>query len=110
MEWGEVIRRIRQDKGLTQENLADDLGVDVSTVIRWEKQGGVKTSQLQKIAAAFKMDVKDLYAYHANPQALEEPLQYYTAKKKVSVMVELDGSMETLNEWMTTLKKLNSVI
>jgi transcriptional regulator with XRE-family HTH domain len=110
MKWGELIRRVRQSKGLTQENLAEDLGVDITTVIRWEKQDSLKTSQIEKIAKIFKMKVDDLYAYHAKPQLLEEPLQYYSARKKVTVLVELDGSPENLNDWITTITKVNKLL
>jgi transcriptional regulator with XRE-family HTH domain len=110
MEWGELIRRIRQTKGLTQENLAEDLGVDISTVIRWEKQDSLKTSQLEKIAKIFKMSVDDLYSYHAKPQLLEEPLQYYNTKKKVTILVELDGSQDNLKDWIATITKVNKLL
>ena len=110
MDWGEIIRRIREDKGLSQQNLADEVGVDKTTIIRWEKEGKVKTEHLQTIAKALKVELSELYAYHTNPTLLNDPLSYYKRKTKVSVLVELDGSLSTLDEWFATLKKLNAAI
>jgi transcriptional regulator with XRE-family HTH domain len=110
MEWGTIIRRVRESKGLTQENIADELGVNKTTIIRWEQESNIKTPALEKLAKAFGMDIGDLYAYHNNPSMLEDPIGYYKIKKKVSVLVELDGSLATLDQWLATLKKLNTAI
>lgn len=110
MEWGDIIRRIRQDKGLTQENVAEELGVDKTTIIRWEQSGKIKADQLEKLAKVFGIELAQLYAYHTEPSLLEDPLAYYKAKTKVSITIELDGSMDTLNQWFATLKKLNAAL
>ena len=111
MMWGGIIRRIRESKGLTQQNIADELGVNTTTIIRWEQEGKIKSDQLEKLAKAFGMEMGDLYAYHNNPLLLNEPLEYYKkAKKDVSVIVHLDGNNNTLNEWIAVLKKLNAAI
>ncbi len=34
------IKRLRRKKGWTQEDLAREMGVSLSTVQRWEKKGG----------------------------------------------------------------------
>ena len=34
------VKRLRRKKGWTQEDLAQEIGVSLSTVQRWEKQGG----------------------------------------------------------------------
>lgn len=111
MEIGEIIRRVREDRGLTQQNVADELGVIVGTIIRWEKgESKIKSASLEKLAHVFGISVADLYSYRENPALLNEPLQYYDAKKTVSIMVQLDGSTRTLNEWYVTLKKINAAL
>lgn len=110
MEWGEIIRRIRQDKGLTQENVADELGVDKTTIIRWEQSGKIKADQIEKLAKVFGVELSQLYAYHTEPSLLEDPLAYYKTKTKITVTVELDGSLDTLHQWFATLKKVNAAL
>ena len=34
------VKRLRRKKGWTQEDLAQEIGVSLSTVQRWEKRGG----------------------------------------------------------------------
>lgn len=79
MKWGAVIRRIREDKGMTQQNIADELGVNVTTIVRWEQEDNIKTPQLEKIAKALGVKLSDLYSYHTNPSLLEDPLTLYLA-------------------------------
>lgn len=111
MELNEVIRRVREDKGLTQQNVADEIGVDVGTIIRWEKNGTkIKSEFLEKIAVVFEKTVAELYNYRDNPGMLNEPLEYYNSQKKISILVQLDGTTNTLNEWFVTLKKLNAAL
>ena len=53
MELHKAIKRMRQDRGLTQARLADAVGVSTFTLIRWER--GERTPDgrfLEKLAAA----------------------------------------------------------
>ncbi len=49
----EKLRELRKNKGWSQKDLAREVGVSLSTVQRWEKQGGQPTRlarrELQKI-------------------------------------------------------------
>lgn len=112
MTLNEIIRRLRESKGLTQQNLADELGVDITTVNRWESEGAsVKNGALQKVASVFKMSVSDIYAYQDNPKLLEEPIAVYKkAENRVTIMVELDGTTATLNNSFELLKRLNAAL
>lgn len=111
MELNEIIRRLRQSKGLTQENLADEIGVHKTTFIKYEAQGKpIPADKLEKIALALGVTASDLYEYKRNPGLLEQPLETYTKRKEVSVTIFLDGSQSTLNEWISTLKKINKAL
>jgi putative transcriptional regulator len=44
---GELIRRLRRDLGLTQEDFAHELGITVGTVNRWEN-GRFRPSRLAR--------------------------------------------------------------
>ena len=39
----EKVKELRKKKGWTQEKLAQEIGVTLSTVQRWEKKGGQPT-------------------------------------------------------------------
>ena len=40
---GEKVKELRKKRGWTQEDAAREIGVSLSTVQRWEKQGGKPT-------------------------------------------------------------------
>ncbi|MGL6121661.1 MAG: helix-turn-helix domain-containing protein [Shewanella sp.] len=109
MDLNEIVRRVRESKVLTQENLAEEIGVHVTTMNRYESRGAkIPMDKLEKIAEALKITVSDLYAFKQNPSLLEEPLTFYrTKKKQLSIIVHLDGTPDTLNDWLTTLKQIN---
>ena len=110
MTINEIIRRLREDKGLTQQNIADDLNVQVGTVIRWEKDGNIKSEQLEKLAKLLGVTVADIFNYQEKPEMLNEPIEFYKSQKKVSVLIQLDGTTSTLNDCFATLKKLNAAL
>jgi transcriptional regulator with XRE-family HTH domain len=113
MEINEVIRKLRETRNLTQENMADSIGVHITTMNRYESAGAtIPNEKLEQIAKVFNVSVSDLYEYKQNPAMLEEPIEFYrnAHKKIVNVMVQLDGSSVMLNDWITTLKKLNAAI
>lgn len=57
------IAKLRLDKGLTQRQIAETLGVDVSTVRNWEKsRDGVKMFvRVAKLCSLFDCQPTDLY-------------------------------------------------
>lgn len=63
MEIGDRIRRERRAAGLTQEQLADRIGVDKSAVGQWESPNsrkGITTENLLKVAGALAIGVERL--------------------------------------------------
>lgn len=58
---GERIRTARQERGLTQEELAEAVGVTRSAVAQWETgRAGQVTTNLTRIAAVLEVGVEDL--------------------------------------------------
>jgi len=112
MKINEILRRVRESKELTQQNLADELGVDVTTVNRWEsEEGTIKNKMLEQIAKVYNLTVSQIYSYQDNPSLLQEPISVYAkTKRKVSVLMEIDGTATTLEECFLMLKKLNAAI
>ncbi len=63
MEMGKEIRRLRQDRGLTQEALAGALNVSAQTVSKWECGNTVPDVQLlPEIAVFFGVSIDQLFA------------------------------------------------
>ena len=63
MEMGKEIRRLRQDRGLTQEALAAALNVTAQTVSKWECGNTVPDVQLlPEIAVYFGVSIDQLFA------------------------------------------------
>ena len=63
MEMGKEIRRLRQDRGLTQEALAAALNVSAQTVSKWECGNSIPDVQLlPEIAVYFGVSIDQLFA------------------------------------------------
>lgn len=107
-----VLRRLRESKGFSQQNVADELDVNVTSIGRWETNGeAIKSSVLKKLAAIYNVKLSDLYTYEQEPSIFEEPLEFYrNNKRKLSLVIDLDGTDETLNYWLSTIKKMNAAI
>lgn len=56
------IRKLRRSKGLTQKQLADEIGVTRTTVAMWESGSSYpRTDLLPKIAALLGCTIDDLF-------------------------------------------------
>lgn len=115
MELGDIIQKLREAKELTQEQLASKVKMPHNTIHRYENdyKNRIPPERLERIAKALDTTVSNIYLYKENPALLENPVKYMNdqnAKQKVSVMVELDGSVDNLNIWFSTLKKLNAAL
>lgn len=80
----ENIRRLRQEKGITQETLADFLGVTFQSVSRWERGDGYPDiTLLPSIASFFNVSVDDLLGVSKvqNEQQLDSYLELYDTMK-----------------------------
>lgn len=63
MDMGKEIRRLRNDRGITQEALADQLNVTAQTVSKWECGASMPDVQmLPEIAVYFGVTIDQLYA------------------------------------------------
>lgn len=63
MDIGQIIRALRQEKGLSQEQLAHEADLDTSEVSRFERgQRRLSTTKLEAIAKALGTTPASLYA------------------------------------------------
>lgn len=73
---GEQIRRLRKEAGLTQEQLAESLGVSVSAVHKWESsKANPELEMLVDIAEFFETSVDVLLAYRWQNNSIQEMVE-----------------------------------
>lgn len=74
MTMGEKIRQLRKEKGLTQDALAEALGISRQAVAKWESgQSAPATENLLKLAALLEVPLEELAGPKEQPAAcLEE--------------------------------------
>lgn len=66
MEFSEKLAQLRKSKGLTQEQLADELHVSRTAISKWENGRGIPSiDSLQLIARFFEITVDDLLSADA---------------------------------------------
>ena len=59
--FGERLRKLRKEAGLTQQELADKIGVKTTQVARWEKSfNHIQPDALKRIAKALNVEWTDL--------------------------------------------------
>lgn len=62
IELGKLLKLARQQKGLTQEQLAETLSVTTSAISKWENGKNLPdTDMLLKIALTLRLSIEDLY-------------------------------------------------
>lgn len=60
------LKKLRESKGMTQQELADMVGVTKGAVIHWEKYGFSSADKLQKLADCFDVSISYLLDYDTN--------------------------------------------
>ena len=67
IEFGNTLRKLRLAKGFTQEQLANELGVEISQISRIER-GIINTSvtTLYAISIVLKIDASELFVFDKN--------------------------------------------
>lgn len=84
------IKSIRIDKGITQEVLADALGVDTAVISNLEKgKRDLKVKELDVISKCLKVDVLYLFTY-PKKYVDESTVQVIEPDDKVAVTFEVD--------------------
>ncbi len=71
---GNNISRYRKAKGMTQENLAEKLGVSAQAVSKWENgQSYPDISLLPELAKIFQVSMDDLFSYEQKSEVFLVP-------------------------------------
>ena len=93
----ENIKRMRKDKGLTQEALADALGLTVGAVYKWEAElSNPELPMLVKLADLFDTSVDTLLGYEVadnRRQIIIDRIYAYSAKKDKRAIEEAEMAL-----------------
>lgn len=92
MDLAAKIKGFRREKGLTQADLADQVGVARATVINWEK--GITRPDAKELQAVAKSLDKDLTLFHVEEKKddiLDHPLvkSYVREIESLNRLIEL---------------------
>lgn len=69
------LKEIRQEKKLSQKELADYLGINEKTISRWENgESTIKSDKAQALAEHFGVSVGYLLGYETNPKKYDDEL------------------------------------
>ena len=97
LKLAENIKRMRKDKGLTQEALADALGVTVGAVYKWEADlSNPELTMLVKLADLFDTSVDALLGYEVTDnrrQVIIDRIYDYSAKKDKRAIEEAEMAL-----------------
>lgn len=104
---GKEIERKYQQSGLKISEFASRLNTGKRNVYSIFERPEISTAQLRKISEVLGFDFFQLYAL--SPKT-EQPLNGVSAKTKITVLVELDGTRNTVDKWINRLSAINAAI
>lgn len=113
MQLHEILRKLRRDTDFTQQNVADEIGMDITTYNRYEKDAStMQYETLVKLASLYKMSVSELMLYGEDELSMvkEPTMMEFPDRRSVMVSIELDGEKSTLDFWISKLKKINTAM
>lgn len=76
MSLGNNLYKARRKKGLSQETVADTLGISRQTVSKWETDETLpNVFQAKEMARLYELSLDDLMEYDADVQEIEKVIQ-----------------------------------
>jgi len=104
MNIGDNLRRVREKQKISQQEVADFLGVDRKTYERWEfGEADIKSSYIPKIAEFLHIEISDLFREKASEIVIN---QHYSENKDSSIngMVLLLTDKEAIDQLVDVMK------
>ena len=86
LDLGQRIQKLRKDKKITQEQLAEMVGIDPKNISRIEKGNNYPTAEnLTSIAKALNVDIYELFVFNSIPleQMKEEIINSLSNEKNI---------------------------
>lgn len=108
-EIGKLIKKLREDSNLKQDNLAKAIGVSKAAVSQWENGKGIKTENIYLISKLFNVSVDDILNGHLNSESNEEyinrnyTLENYDFKDEIN-----EDNIDELKEFYSHVKMVKS--
>lgn len=105
---GREIEQKYKESGIKLSEFAKRLNTTPRNIYDIFERSEIKTDQLKKIGEVLNFNF--FLLYNPNLVDIREPESSYQPNKKVSVMVELDGTEATLNQWIQRLSAINKAM
>lgn len=103
---GQIIRRLRKERNMTQEELAEQLGVTFQAVSKWENNSGMPDiSQVIPIATVFNVSTDVLFGIYGTNNAEEVDKIIKQARSKITYPATKESFRQCYDELQKGLEK-----
>lgn len=103
---GQIIRKLRKERNLTQEELAEQLGVTFQAVSKWENDSGMPDiSQVIPLATVFNVSTDVLFGIDGTSNANEVDKIIKQARLKITYPVTKESIRQCYDELQQGLEK-----
>jgi transcriptional regulator with XRE-family HTH domain len=121
MEINQILFLLRSAKKLSQQNVADEIGVDITTYNRYEKgTTEPKLSHIRKLAELYRLTLDEFFNYN-NPSYSQVNTGSELVKSvanqikigeetEVSINIKVNGDEEKLENNIGLLRDLNKLV
>jgi len=107
MNIGDNLRIIRNKKDISQQEIADFLGVDRRTYVRWESgEADIKSPYIPKIAEFLQVEIADLFREKPSEIVINQH-NHHTDNKDASIngVIFLLTDKEAIEQLVNVMKK-----
>lgn len=102
---GQIIKRLRKERGLTQESLAERLGITFQAVSKWETDAGMPdVSQIVPLANAFGVRTDVLFGLEGRDEGGEVQEIIRSAYRLIDGPNDRDGLLRCYQALLEGLK------
>ena len=107
---GRTIQCLRKAKGVTQEKMAQQIGVSFQAISKWENEYTAPDIMLLPVIADyFGVSIDDLFRYRWNMLTSKERLACFMLKNEILIPKGSKGGYDINTERLTTGMQLNAI-